>query len=758
MDLLAATNMKLQFRKVALKASVAHLAIVLSALSGVAAAQTSASHRVSWSETQDRVTLANDYLEVVFDRASHAIVRLSADHTGKRTFTSNLLAAQGIRVDDAGGAQGPRTQVEILDRKPDRITVRSRWRSNHQKSGNLNETTLSLGAADRGVHIRSVLSASPSDAKPGAVRFSLQQWFLLGIFDRGVVQYIAGQNQQFISHDRLRVFYTMDRQNGSVAIVPDPSSDLAETVLVSGERNSASGVELRPQTSRLPVDVWTSSKELHPSPASATPQTTIAFTIYANDLPFPSHHSGNFIDGDDRARGDSVAYFTALYGSAAGVVGSYVEPGSAYPTLAFPDRPYGDAFDFFDPDAWSTVTALSYSGDRLLQREAQRILERSERNLRPDGQVPHHFEAGTATYVSIAKSSQTGPNIFWVIAASEYAAGSGDEAWLRAHYPHLRLATDWVLAKYDPSRKLLRADGPLFIDVFRRDGFTLDTNVAAVYLLDRMKEVAEFCGDHQSAQRYRAVRRALLTGLQAELWSEDHFITQKSPDGTSRDKVDYDGNFAALAFGIPGTDDAQKLLLRLDEGQHTHPGGRGTWVSERRYEKEDCYGDNDGDSDTAMARIWWLDMAARVRLGDQSTFNRLLDSIEPDLIRDVWMPERYDADGKPAHNGYYHEYPDIVSIVLREMRYGVHVGMREVTIAPFGSSSFEIRLGALHVKYSADRVSISVPGSSVRNFTICGLRPRQRYLLSDGKKLTTDAEGTLHFGAPPANIQIQAER
>lgn len=750
--------MKLQLHTVILSAPRVYLALGLFSVSCFAAAQRPVGRQVSWSETQDRVTLANDYLEVAFDPASHAIVRMSADHTGKRTFTNNLLAAQGVRIDEIQGAESSHTQVELLERKPDRVTVRFRWRSN-PKSRNPSEMTISLGATDRGVHVRAAFSASPADTKPRAVHFALRQWFLLGIFDRGVVQYIAGQNQQFISHDRLHVFYTMDRQNGSVAVEPDIATDLAETALVSGEGNSASGLELRPEPSHLPVDVWTSSHDLRQSPPSATvSQSTIAFTIYANDLSFPSHHPANFIDGDDRARRDSIAYFTAVYGSAAGVLGSYAESGSAYPTLAFPDRPYGDAFDFFDPDAWSTVTALSYSGDHLLQKEARKILERSERNLRPDGQVPHHFDVGAATYVSIAKSSQTGPNIYWVIAASEYAAATGDEVWLRAHYAHLHLATDWVLAKYDSSRKLLRADGPLFIDVFRRNGFTLDTNVAAVYLLDRMTEVAEFCGDNQSAQHYRALRRELISGIHNELWSGDHFITQKNPDGTTRDKVDYDGNFAALAFGIPDEADSTKLLHRLDQGPHTHPGQRGTWVSERRYEKQDCYGDNDGDSDTAMARIWWLDMAARVRLGDRAMFNHLLDPIESDLIGDVWMPERYDADGMPAHNGYYHEYPDIVSIVLREMRYGVHVGMREVTIAPFGNSSFELQLGALHVKYSADRVSISVPGSSARDFTIRGLRPRWQYQLSGGKTSTTDSEGTLHFRARPARIEIQAHR
>jgi hypothetical protein len=43
------------------------------------------------------------------------------------------------------------------------------------------------------------------------------------------------------------------------------------------------------------------------------------------------------------------------------------------------------------------------------------------------------------------------------------------------------------------------------------------------------------------------------------------------------DKVDYNGNFAALAFGLPDANNAGKLLHRLDAGAQTHPGMRGTY-------------------------------------------------------------------------------------------------------------------------------------------------------------------------------------
>jgi len=714
----------------------------------VACSADAPSHPVLFQRTDDQITISNDYVEIVFDRVNHKISALAADHSGQHTFGTNLLAADGIRFNSGDVPSHMSDRVEVLERGPSRVQTRVTWTAVNSGQPAPVQLILSLGAEDRGPHVEVVFPSAHDSAAPRSVCVALRQWFLLGLFERGAVQYIGGQRKSFASRSHLDLFYTMDRAYGSVAIEPDEKTDLSETVLLSGGSQFASGIELRALPSPTVADTWIAADKIQPGVATRAREQRIAFRIYANDLPFPLHHSENRILSDQQTNRDSAAYLAAIYGSAAGVLGSYFEAGSSYPTLATPDRPYGDAFDFFDPDAWSTVTTLSYSGDPLLRTEARRILERSESAQKPDGQMPHHFEAGAPTYISIAKSSQTGPNIFWVIAASEYVAGSGDEAWLLSHYAHLRLATDWVLAKYDAEKHLLRADGPLFIDVFRRNGYTLDTNVAALYLLDRMSEIADFCSDQDSAERYRQMRRNLYQGIHEQLWDakdKDHFITQRNLDGSARDLVDYDGNFAALAFGVPDETDARKVLKRLDAGAQTHPGMRGTWVSERRYEKEDCYGGNDGDSDVAMARIWWLDMATRARMEDRATFDTLLASLESDLLRDVWMPERYDAAGLPAHNSYYHEYPEILSMVLREMRYGVHVGVREVSVRPFGATHFDFQFGDLRVAYSPDAVAIKVPGLSVREFTLAGLRPLSRYSVSAGESITTDKTGTLHF-------------
>ena len=71
-----------------------------------------------------------------------------------------------------------------------------------------------------------------------------------------------------------------------------------------------------------------------------------------------------------------------------------------------------------------------------------------ESGMLADGQLPHHFEKGKPVYLSIARSKQTSPDIFWVLAATDYAAGTGDERWLRSHYGHLQKATEWLLARF----------------------------------------------------------------------------------------------------------------------------------------------------------------------------------------------------------------------------------------------------------------------------------------------------------------------
>ena len=63
-------------------------------------------------------------------------------------------------------------------------------------------------------------------------------------------------------------------------------------------------------------------------------------------------------------------------------------------------------------------------------------------------------------------------------------------------------------------------------------------------------------GNSTGADTLRALAARIATAVEQKLWAGvaqggDHFITQLNPDGSTRDLVDYDANFIALAMGIP---------------------------------------------------------------------------------------------------------------------------------------------------------------------------------------------------------------
>ena len=710
--------------------------------------------------------LENGFIHVEFDADKAAITKLAADFFGRGLYQNNLLGRDGIRLEGVtadGAVIEPRIQAASA------VTV------GQKKKMDRVEITLPpinlAGAADGGASIIShwtiVLEPAArwfelqlhthmiNDRHPDMVRlrFGCNQWFFNALYDRGNMQRIEGLSQAFCSHSPLHVFYTMDRENGSISIVPQQPDAILESNLFSGTVSQWGSSECGLDqvfcgTSNI-LDSWVPLKNIHPAGSGKPPRRSIvtAFRVYASDMAFPVHTLPPEITMEFN---DLAALYTTIYGSSAGIMGSYQIPGSAYPNLATPGRPYGDGNSFFDPDAWETVSALSYSGDPLLARLARQVVERSGKYMTHEGQIPHNFNGKVPTDIAISGATQSGPNVFWAMACMDYALGTGDEPWLKSHYPLIKKAVEWLLARYDPKVKLVKFTGSLFIDVFIRYGYTLDTNMATVGLLELLAPVSKFCGDVAGAHRYRELHHAISEGIRAHLWNgKDHFVTQRNTNGTVRDFVDYDGNYGALAFGV--VDDPTwraAMFSRLDNGPHTHPGGRGTWVSEKYYGPADCYHGNTGDSATAMGRIWWLDMKARHRyptISNCNMFNRTYDNIRGDLLGNTWLTERYNVRGQCIRTPYYHEYPEIVYRVMRTMRYGIEVYMDRVVIRPIEPVTFDFHVGQLHVTYGRDRVTVQIPGHRKIRYEIFHLTPHAGYRISNGLSVKADAAGRVEF-------------
>ena len=730
--------------------------------------------RVSLERSAERLALDNGYVRAEFDLKHPQVDVVRADFGGRARYAADLtsgaagpLGQSGIVLErqDAAGAHassegaGSDLQVRVLKNDPQEMVVRidgivddpddplvtSSWTlalKAQERAFRLDTDTRALRAADiRGVRIAAQLS--PQSAN--------------GFFERGVVQAMNSPQPDFASTSELKRAYFVGAPGGGA--IDFAAKGQHETVLQSraicgnapSGGDARTGLELVLAGNHPDRDGWTDS-----SWAAAAPERVQAGqrwrtdgTIAANGYDFPS---GGLVKPEANLPEDDLrAIYTAVYSTAAGVLGSYQLPGSAYPTLATPGRQYGEGNSFFDPDAFQIIRALLYSGDHYLQEEARRVIERSGAAILPSGQLPHHFEGAQPTYVAISGATQTGPNIFWISSALDYAAATGDTAWLRAQMPRIERALGFITDRYDPQRKLISAPGPLWIDVFIRENFTADTNAFMVGLLQRVADAEKLLGAGDLAASRRGLARDVAEGMNEWLWSGDHYVTQLNPDGSTRDFVDYDANVLAVAFGVAPPDRAQAILKRVDAGPCTH--GRATWVSEKFYGPADTYNGNTGDSATAMGRIGWADALARRHVGDLATYrDKILAPLRADLLKRTWLTERYDCGGTPIHAPFYHEYPEVVAMLLREVTYGIQLGLGKVTIDPFGTTAYRHHVGDVNVDYSASAVDISLPGSGLRTFDIHGLTAGAGYVVvttgaGQPQQVRADGHGVLSFDA-----------
>ena len=711
----------------------------------------------------NKLIIKNGYICVEVNKKNPCINVVRSDFSGSGSFGSNLLSEgntekKGISfevVTDTGELKstcttGCMTEISIIRNDSDYIVVSmDQIKECTQNNLTVSKWIVSLGRKDRFFTLDILADVIKShNIKSIKISTYLKQWCMVGMYQKGINQYVNNGNKVFSSQSPLHAFYTMDNSMGSIAIKPNGRNQIHEYNMISGESEFSTGLEMvfageYPSKDVWDCQGWNNAKDLIVQEGTKYRAT---FNIYGNNFAFPTHELNNTEISDSD---DLKAYYTALYGSAVACLGSYACYGSAYPTLSVPQRTYGNLHNFFDPDSYFTVAVLSFSGDEYLQREARKVIELSERYINSNGQVPHHFEEGNPVYVAISGATQTGPNIFWLMACIEYASGTGDIDWLKGQYGNIKKAVEWILQFYDTDKKLLKVNGPLWEDTFKRMNYTYDTNAFICYLLPLVAEIYMLFNDEHLAERHKGIAESIKQGMES-LWDGvDHYITSRGEDWyTTKDMVDYD-NYSAIAFKI--TTDPKRIssiFQRLDSGKNTHPGGKATWVSEKYYDTDDCFLGNTGDSQCAMARIWWVDSMARYEVGDRDNFNKYFSAIRNDLLDYTWLKERYDSGGKMVRAECYHEYPEILCILMRENLYGINIKPESITIKPLGLSNFVYKIGSVAISYNNQKLSIFVPGNDMRKYNIFGLLPHSIYLMSDGNEVLSNDAGTIEFLAP----------
>ena len=491
----------------------------------------------SLQRSADRLALDNGYVHAEFDLAHPQIDVVKADFGGRRRYAADLTAdgagpeaavghrARARRRDGrarvlAGRRPGPPGQ-RAAD-TPQQVVVRVSGIVDDPANPVATSTwTLSLAAGERSFRLQTDTRALRA-ADVGGVRISsyLSPSSVNGFFRPGVVQMMNSAKPYFASDRPLERMYAVGAPGGGA--IDMTASGQRETVLRSsaagcgnapGPAAYRSGAELvlagaYPTRDRWDGAGWSGAAPTH---VSAGQRWRTDATIAANGQDFPA--GGLRRPSANLPADDLRAIYTAVYGTAAGVLDTYALPGEAAPTLATPDRQYGDGRNFYDPDTWMIVSALVYSGDRYLQDQARTLIERSGDAMSADGQIPHHFQGPDPTFVAISGATQTGPNIFWIAAALQYVKATGDVAWLRAHRDSssARWASSRAATTRPCSWSTRRA--PLWIDVFIRNEFASDTNA---YMVDILREVAgaeRYLGEDALAATRSAMADDIVEGM-----------------------------------------------------------------------------------------------------------------------------------------------------------------------------------------------------------------------------------------------------
>jgi len=742
---------------------------------------------VSLERTAERIALDNGYVRAEFDLERSQIDVIKADFGGRRRYAGDLTAngagpqgQSGIVLErqDGSGAHassqgaGPDLRVNVLTETPQEAVVRIAGIVDDARDPVASSIwTLSLRAEDRAFRLRTDTRAvRGADVRGVRIASYLSPTSVYGFFRPGVVQMMSSPAPYFASDRPLERFYAIGAPGGGTLDMT--ASGQRQTVVRStascgNDPNAVfyrGGVEQVLAGAYPTRDSWDGAgwQAAAPTHVSAGDRWRTDATVAANNRDFPA--GGLRRPSENLPADDLRALYTAIYATAAGLLDTYALPGEAAPTLATPGRQYGDGRNFYDPDTWMIVSGLVYSGDAYLQQQARTLIEKSGDAMAPNGQIPHHFNGPEPTFVAISGATQTGPNIFWIAAALQYVKASGDYEWLRAHRDQIERALDFLTARYDPQVQLVDAPGPLWIDVFIREHYTSDTNAYMVEILREVATAEQFLGEDVLAARRRRLADEIVQGMNEHLWAGDHYITQLNPDGSTRDFVDYDANLLAVAFGVAPPERAQKILARVDSGPCTH--GRPTWVSERYYGPADTYGGNTGDSATAMGRIGWADAHARERVGDRATYeDKIIGPVRSDLLARTWLTERYDCAGNAIRAPFYHEYPELVAMLLREITYGIRLGLGEVTIDPFGPSGFHYHVGDVNVDYSAAAVDLRLPGAGSERFELHALTRGAAYTVvvigeraARPQTVRADGAGVLRFTAEVGGTTIRVRR
>lgn len=276
--------------------------------------------------------------------------------------------------------------------------------------------------------------------------------------------------------------------------------------------------------------------------------------------------------------------------------------------------------------------------------------------------------------------------------ADVYYRRTLDRGWLREQMGSVNRAMEFL-------ETLVTAEGAV-----RGGGYYVERptrldcdGVTQPHAMDAFRRAAALnrvCGDAGRAARMERTAERIRRHFVGSFWRGDRFAEYRHPERGLVTSHGYtDADWAALALGAATRAQAQVVWAKVRGEERFRYGGMPTGIATEpeKYEAwEFAYPDRMDLA--AMGRVWYLECAARARMGDAAG---LLESVrrvcEAGRASGYYWRERYNAKGGYGAEKYC-EYPANLIRVVQRFLLGVEFGLEgSVVMSPVVTAEYEER-------------------------------------------------------------------
>lgn len=258
-------------------------------------------------------------------------------------------------------------------------------------------------------------------------------------------------------------------------------------------------------------------------------------------------------------------------------------------------------------------------------------------------------------YLSGHGSLSPDGNALLVSAAVNYSRYSKDVQFLRACWPQLKLAIQW-LGSLAPHADQLISQGPYsdWADTIARKGKVLYTNVVYWKALDDLASAAEWLGESRDQVDFRNKANLVSQSVQNLFWDSQkrYYVTSEEFDN-----LDTSANLLAIIWGCSSSENSHAILDKivefgLETPVPTKPVNSG-YPKIRIGLEARIGGFPHYHVDAAWLWIGALHAVALTHMGRAREAGEILGRLAHVIVRDKTIHEVYETSGQPFSNFFY---------------------------------------------------------------------------------------------------------